>query len=96
MSSPVAAPEGSGKTGRRLTARGRFLALLAIVSVVALTDSEILAIGIPGISAGADMMHLPAVVAYVAIGVLSVLTLWLTVVLARNIWRVEQELNSEG
>jgi hypothetical protein len=96
MSSPVAAPEKGGNAARRQSARGRFLAILAIVSVVALTDSEILAIGVPGISVGADMMHLPAAVAYAAIGVLFLLTLWLTAVLARNVWRVERELNSSG
>ena len=94
MSSPVVAPSGSGTPARRPSARARILALVAIVSIVVLIDSEIFAYGIPGIAAGFDLLHLPAIFTKVAVGVLVLLTLWLSVWMARKIWRVEHELDA--
>lgn len=94
MSSPVVAPERSGTPARRSGARAKILALVAVVSVVALIDSEILAYGIPGIIAGFDLLRLPVLFTYVAIGALCLATLWLTVWLVRTVWRVEQELDA--
>lgn len=91
MLSPIAAPGGSGTRARRGGARAHILALVAIVSVVGLIDSEILAVGVPGIEAGFDLLHLPAAVVYAAIGLL---LLWLSAALARQIWRVEHALDA--
>lgn len=93
MSSPVVSPKGSGEPVRRRNVRADILAVLAIVSVLSLIDSEIVAYGIPGIVAATHLLHLPMMLAYAAIGGLSLLTLWLSISLGREIWRVEHELN---
>jgi len=94
MSSPVVAPSGSGNPARRTNARADILAVVAIVSVVLLVDTELVAYGVPGIVAGFDILHLPMAFTYAAIGVLGLLSLWLTVWLARQIWRVEHALDA--
>jgi len=85
------APE-SGKPADRRTAHAHIMAVVAIVSVLCLIDSEIVAYGVPGIVAATEMFHLPTILEYVAIGVLALLTLWLSVSLGREIWRVEHTL----
>jgi len=94
MSTSVVPATGGGRPARKSRARARLLAVIAVVSIVALIDSEIIAYGVPGIQAGANLLHLPAVVDYVAFGLLGLLTLWLTVWLARQVWRVEHELDA--
>lgn len=94
MSTFVVPAIGGGRPARKSRARARLLAVIAVVSVVALIDSEIIAYGVPGIQASANLLNLPAVVDYVAFGLLGLLTLWLTVWLARQVWRVEHELDA--
>jgi len=84
---------GQSKPGRRFS-RVNILAILAVLSVLSLIDSEIVAYGVPGIVAGTEMLHLPMTVAYGAIGVLGLLALWLSGVMARHIWRVEHQLDA--
>ena len=86
-------PVGQTKPGRRFS-RANILAILAVLSVLALIDSEIAAYGVPGIVAAVDMLHLPMAVAYSAIGVLALLALWLSGSMARHIWRVEHQLGA--
>lgn len=86
-------PEGQTKSGRCFS-RANILAILAVISVIALVDFEIAAYGIPGIVAAFHLLHLPAIFTYVAVGVLFLLTLWLTVYLVRAVWRVEHELDA--
>jgi hypothetical protein len=94
MSSPVVAPGGSGNSARRGSGRAHILALVAIVCVVVLIDSEVLAFGISSIAAVFDMLHLPTVAAYAAMAALGLLTLWLSVALARRVWHVEHALDA--
>lgn len=94
MSTSVVPATGGGRPARKSRARARLLAVIAVVSVIALIDSEIIAYGVPGIQASANLLNLPAVVDYVAFGLLGLLTLWLTVWLARQVWRVEHELDA--
>lgn len=84
---------GKTKPGRRIS-RVNILAILAVLSIIVLVDSEIVAYGVPGIVAVADLLHLPTAVAYGAIGVLGLLVLWLSAMMARHIWRVEHQLDA--
>jgi len=90
MSTSVVPPEGGGRPARQHRARTPILAVVAAVSIVSLIDSEIFAYAIPGIRAGSDLLHLPAMVRYIAFGGLGLLTLWLSVWLGRQVWRVER------
>lgn len=92
MSSPQTPQTPAIKSAKR-DVRTDILAVAAIVSVLSLIDSEIVACGVPGIVAATDMFHLPSVLGYAVIGILLLLTLWLSVSLGRHIWRVEHELN---
>jgi len=96
MSSQPSSASGSGGQTKPagLFSRVNILAVLAVLSVVALVDSEIVAYGVPGIVAAFNMLQLPVMFTYGAIGVLSLLTLWLTVHLVRAVWRVEHELDA--
>jgi hypothetical protein len=96
MSTPVVPPEGGGRPARQRRAGAQILAVIAAVSIVALIDSEIFAYGIPGIRAGSDLLHLPTVASNIAIGALALLTLWLSFLLARRVWRVERALDAAG
>jgi len=87
MSETTRKPAGSGPS------RVDILAVVAIFSVISLIDSELVAYGLPGIFAATEFMHLPAFLEYAAIGVLSILVLWLSIALGRQIWRVEHQLN---
>jgi hypothetical protein len=94
MSTSVVPPEGGGRPARQRRARAQILAVIAAVSIVSLIDSEIFAYAIPGIRAGSDLLHLPAIASDVAIGALGLLTLWLSFLLARRVWRVERALDA--
>ena len=93
MSFPQAPEMPATKPGRR-SRRADILAIVAIVSVLALVDAEIVAYGIPGIVAAAHLLDLPMVLGYAVIGMLLILTLWISIYLTREIWRVEHELNA--
>jgi hypothetical protein len=92
MSSPKTPQTPATKSAKRAL-RTDILAVAAIVSVLALIDSEIVACGVPGVVTATDMFHLPMVIGYAVIGILLLLTLWLSVSLGRHIWRVEHELS---
>lgn len=94
MELSTGAPGGSGASARRNSAQTHILAIVAIVSVIALIDSEIAAYGVSGIVAAADMLGLPMTVAYGAIGVLGFLVLWFSGAMGRHIWRVEHQLDA--
>jgi len=96
MSTSVVPPEGGGRPARQRRARTQILAVIAAVSIVLLIDSEIFAYAIPGIRAGFDLLHLPTVTSYVAIGALGLLTLWFSFLLARRVWRVERALDASS
>ena len=93
MPSPVVDPTGSDKTAKRRSLRTDLLAVVAIVSVVALIDSEMIAYGVPGIFVASELFHLPTLVTYGAVTLLGLLCLWLSIWLARQVWKVEHTLN---
>jgi hypothetical protein len=94
MPSPAVDPQESDKAAKRRSLRTDLLAIVAIVSVVALIDSELIAYGVPGIFVASELFHLPTLVAYGAVALLGLLCLWLSVWLARQVWKVEHTLNS--
>jgi hypothetical protein len=94
MSSPVVDPKETDKTAKRRSLRTDLLAIVAIVSVVALLDSELIAYGVPGIFVASELFHLPTVVTYGTVALLVILCLWLSVWLARQIWKVEHSLGA--
>jgi hypothetical protein len=79
-----------------MSPRAALFAVIAVVSVLLLIDSELLAYGVPGIVAGFELLHLPTVLTYAAIGALVLLVLVLSVWLARQVWRVERSLDAAG
>ena len=94
MPSPAADPKESDNAAKRRNLRTDLLAVVAIVSVVALIDSEVVAYGVPGIFVASELFHFPTFIAYGAVALLGLLCLWLSVWLARQVWKVEHTLNS--